>query len=208
MPSELGTDGTHKENLGSLRLWRNDLQQIVDQVRSLPGVRIDLEADNIKLDDVETELPGLGDRLSYFTLKAYSEGAEVLSLRLREDGCTLATSNPGPEVRRVIGAIEDIARQRRRVPMWFPRVSRHPGDSADRWGTIAFAILLVYLVVVLFVRVGFGPESTSPAPRQPIFPMPLTVGTAVPAALILLFIIVSSVKSRTIILTSRRAGPK
>jgi hypothetical protein len=222
-----GTRGTQQENLGYLRLWRDDLRQIVDQVRSLPGVRIDLEADNIRLDDVETELPHLGDRLSYFTLKAYREKqatgandlgaaytiasdglapAEVLSLRLTEGGgCTLSTNSPGPEVRRVIGAIEDIARQRRRVPMWFPRVSRHPEDSADRWGTIVFAILLAYLFAVLFVRVGFGPESAAPAPRQSIFPKPLTIGTTIPAALILLFIIISSIMSRTILRTSRRA---
>jgi hypothetical protein len=209
MPSD--ETGTRRENLGSLRLWRDDLRQIVDQVRSLPGVRIALEADNIRLDDVDTDLPKLGDRLSSFTLTAYCEAAgltEVLSLRLTEGGCTLATSNPGPEVRRVADAIEEIARQRRRVPAWFPRVSRHPEDSADRWGTIVFAIVLVYLFVVLFVRVGFGPQSSAPAPRRPILPESLTIGTAVPAALILVFIVISSVMSRTILLTSRRTAPR
>jgi hypothetical protein len=210
-PRMPGTDGARKENLGHLRLWRDDLRQIVDQVRSLPGVRIELEADNIRLDDVETDLPKLGDRLTCFKLTAYREAAgraEVLSLRLTEGACTLAASNPGPEVRRVVGAIEEIARQRRRVPIWFPRVSRHPEDSADRWGTIVFAIVLVYLFVVLFVRVGFGPESTAPAPRQPIFPASLTIGTTVPAALILVFIIISSVMSRTVLLTSRRPASR
>jgi hypothetical protein len=122
-------------NLGYLLLCRDDLRQIVDHVRSLPDLRIDLEVDYNRLDDVETDLPNLGDRLSYFTLKAYRETetkgetgltarsvasdgptpTEVLSLRLTESACTLATTTPDPETRGVIGAIEDIARQRRRV---------------------------------------------------------------------------------------------
>jgi hypothetical protein len=103
-------------NLGSLQLCRDDLRRIADLVRSLPGVRIDLEADNVRLNDVDTDLANLGHRLSCFTLKAYREtGAkedtglvartvagnrlarsEILSLRFAESGCTLAATNPGP----------------------------------------------------------------------------------------------------------------
>jgi hypothetical protein len=80
MPSDAtGTRSVREHNLGYLRLCRDDLRQIVDLVRSLPGVRIDLEADNIRLDDVETDLPKLGDQLSFFTVKAYRE-TEVLSV--------------------------------------------------------------------------------------------------------------------------------
>jgi len=194
-----------QENLGCLLLYRDDLRRIVDEVQSLPGVRIELEADNIRLDDVETDLPDLGDRLSYFTLKAYRKTeAEVLSLRLAESRCTLATTDPGPEVSGVIGAIEDIARQRRRVPIWFPRISRHPRDAVARWWNTVFAILVAYLFIALFVRVSLEPKSAAPVPEHPILSTPLTVGTTIPVALILLFIIISSDRSRTILLTSRR----
>lgn len=194
--------GVRKENLGYLRLCGDDLRQIVDQVRSLPGVRTELQADNIRLDDVETDLPNLGGRLSSFTLTAYRETeTEVLSLRLTQSACTLAATNPGPETRGVIGAIEDIARRRRRVPMWFPRISRHPADAAARWWTSVFAVLVAYLFVALFLRVRLTPKSAAPAPGHPIFSTPVTIGTTIAAALILLFIIVSSALSRTILLS-------
>ena len=118
-------------NLGYLRLCRDDLRQIVDRVRQLANVTIDLEADNNRLDDVETDLPGLGERLSYFTLKAYrrievgvdpavgmrpsasdSPGpTETLSLRLGRNGCKLETINPDLETKGVIADIESIARR-------------------------------------------------------------------------------------------------
>jgi hypothetical protein len=199
--------GVRKENLGYLLLCRDDLGQIVDHVKSLPGVRIDLEADNIRLDDVGTDLQALGGRLSCFTLQAYRETTEVLSLRLTESVCTLATTNPDQQTRRVVDAIEDIARQHRRVPMWFPRISRRPADAAARWGNILSVILLAYLFTALFVRAGWEPKSASAssAPMRPILSGPLTIGTTIPAALILLFIIVSTTMSRTMLLTSRRA---
>lgn len=193
------------ENLGYLRLYRDDLRLIVDHVLSLPGVRIELEADNIRLNDVGADLTDIGDRLSYFTLQAYRETTQVLSLRLTRNRCTLAAASPDPQTRGVIAAIEDIARQRRRVPMWFPRISRHPEDAAARWGTIVSVILTAYLFIALFLRVGYGPKSEAPAPGHSVFPKPVTIGTTIPAALILLFIIISSARSRTILRTSRRA---
>jgi hypothetical protein len=169
-------------------------------------VRVDLEADNIRLDDVDTDLPDIGDQLASFTLKAYRDGpapTEVLSLRLAPAGCTLTAANPDPETTAVIAAIEDIARQRRRVPTWFPRISRTPEDAPARWGTTVSAILAVYLFIALFLRVGLGPKSSAPAPRHAVFPTPVTIGTTIPAALILLFIVIGSVRSRTILFTSR-----
>lgn len=191
-------------DLGSLLLYRDDVQRIVDRVQSLPGVRTELEADNIKVDDLERDLPYLGDRLSYFALKAYRGTSRILSLRLAENSCTLATTDPDLEDSGVIGAIEDMARQRRRVPAWFPRISRHPVGAAARWWTAVFAILIVYLLIALFLRVGWGTSGQIQS-QHPVFPASVRIATAIPVALIALFIVVGSSMSKTILLTSLRA---
>lgn len=191
-------------NLGCLLLYRDDVQQIVVRVESLPRVHVELEADNIKVDDVEKDLPYLGERLSYFTVKAYRGTSRVLSVRLAESGCTLAATDPDPETSGVIDAIEDIARQRRRVPAWFPRISRHPVGAAARWWTAIFAILIVYLLIALFLRVGWGTSGQIQS-QHPVFPVSVRIATAIPVALIALFIVVGSSMSKTILLTRLRA---
>jgi len=75
------TPDIKRVDLGYLRLWRDDLAEIVDLARQLKNVRIDLEA-GVPKDDGERhslatyevanldELVGLGKRLSYFSITA------------------------------------------------------------------------------------------------------------------------------------------
>jgi hypothetical protein len=59
-------------DLGYLRLWRDDLAEIVRLVRQLDATRVEIHADAYRLDDVETDLPDprLGPRLSDFSVTA------------------------------------------------------------------------------------------------------------------------------------------
>jgi hypothetical protein len=54
-------------------LWLDDLAEIVRLARELPGAAIRIEADQHTLTDVVQDLPGLGPRLSYFTVTASSQ---------------------------------------------------------------------------------------------------------------------------------------
>jgi hypothetical protein len=210
-------------NLGYLRLCRDDLRQIVDRVRQLANVTIDLEADNHRLDDVETDLPGLGERLSYFTLKAYrrteavsdsvqnaqsSEGGrpvptEVLSLHLSKSWCRLETTNPDLDTEGVISGIERITQQCRRAPKWFPRIfwQGQPQDATELWWTIAFALAIGGIIIAPVLH------STHPAQdqKQLVLSAAWAVTIGVVSGLILLFTVIGSALTRTILLTSLRA---
>lgn len=207
-------------NLGYLRLCRDDLHEIVDHVRSLPGVTIDLEADNNRLDDVDKDLPQLGDRLSYFTLKAYKETApkgdagpegptaasgptptEILTLRLTRDSCTLATTSPDMETRGVISAIRDLARERRRARTWFPHFSQQPMEPVQLWWTVWWVVVAVFSGVTFIVGLSADVEVNS---HQYVLPASLKIIISTIAGLVLLFVIVGAMTSRTVLLTSLR----
>jgi hypothetical protein len=63
-----------KYDLGCLRLWQDELAEIVRLVRQLPDVEVRIESDKNLLTDVRADLPQLGQRVSYFSVTATRPG--------------------------------------------------------------------------------------------------------------------------------------
>jgi hypothetical protein len=107
--------------LGSLRLWLDDLAEIVASISQLNGA-INVEADNYAVEDVENDLPEIGQRLNYFSVAVnkVDEGAaqrHLLRLRLSRNHCFIEAADPDAETRGIIGDIQSLAEHRRRLPL-------------------------------------------------------------------------------------------
>lgn len=196
------------KNLGSLRLWREDLAGLVALAEKLENVSLSLEANDCELTDLEADLPELGARLRYFTLTATrAGGAEALAVRLSRSGSKVEATDPDLQTRAVISSIDDFAAAKRTLPLWFPYVSRVPAQAAnpDRRVIVAailFAVCAAWTAVaIVLVAANIDPHrlnATAPAP------LPFSLGTGIPAALITITLIVSSIRARTLLFTGTR----
>jgi hypothetical protein len=213
------------KNLGYLRLWQDDLAEIIAFVQRLENVKITLEADKIyELLDGEADLPSLpvklGNRLRYFTIKATQsvilgtedglpdnqppEGKEILAVRLARNGCRIEAADPDIQTRDVINLIEEKARKCRRVPLWFPRpwLAGPPLNAAEFWGTLIVAICVVYL---LLAGLSIG-DYFKHYPGEQVIPWPGSIVAGIPVAMLLLGYIAIAARARTILFTQTRAS--
>ena len=163
------------KNLGYLRLWQDDLAEIIALVQRLENVKITFEADKYELLDGEADLPSLpvklGNRLRYFTIKATQsvilgiedglpdnqppDGKEILAVRLARNSCQIEAADPDLQTGAVINLIEEKARKCRRVPLWFPRlwVVGPPATAAEFWGGLIAIACVAYL---FFAAISMG----------------------------------------------------
>jgi hypothetical protein len=131
------TPDIRRVDLGYLRLWRDDLAEIVDLVGQLNDVKIDLEAGVPKEDgdrhslvayevgDLD-ELLRLGKRLSYLsitatrTVPADATPYQLLKVYCAKEGCWIEATNPDPEIRGVIGDLKSFAEAHPLLPSCYP----------------------------------------------------------------------------------------
>jgi hypothetical protein len=216
--------------LGFLRLWRDDMAEIVALTQKLDGVRTTLEADDCELTDVEVDLPRLGKRLRYFTLKAVTSARgdahtssevlvpaeEVLTIHLAKLGCGLEASNPNTQTKGVISDIEELAKRCRRIPLWFPRLTapqpfgkNSSGPSGARKGaaevTWGFLLTLSFVSILVAALGPFLYYSPAHGHGHILLSAGIAIAIGIPAALLFGFIIFSISKSATIIYTGTRA---
>lgn len=104
-------------------MWQEELAEIARLVGQLPDVKVRIEADNYTLTDVAADLPGLGQRVSYFTVTALRpdpenlvEQHEVVSVKLAKRGSHIEAADPDLPTLGLIGNIEAVAKSRRRLP--------------------------------------------------------------------------------------------
>jgi tetratricopeptide (TPR) repeat protein len=121
---------------GFLRLWQDDLAEIVRLLRQLPDADIFLEADGHEVDEV-TDLLGLGPRVGYFTATAMRTDPDALSVQelikvrlSRDTGGVITAADPNLETSGAIEAIRSFVADRRRMPRWLersvPRIWKRP----------------------------------------------------------------------------------
>jgi hypothetical protein len=108
--------------LGSLRLWRDDLARIVGLMEQLNGA-VNVEADNYEVGDVEEDLPEISKQLDYFsvTVTKVDEDAtqrRLLRLRVSKNDCSIAATDPDATTRGIISEIQSLAKKNRRLPLW------------------------------------------------------------------------------------------
>jgi hypothetical protein len=131
------TPDIKRVDLGYLRLWRDDLAELVNLVRQLKDVEIDLEAgvpkegtERHSMVEYEVgeldELVGLGKRISYLSITATRTalaGAtphQLLKVHCAKEGCWIEATNPDPEIRGVIGDLTSFARTHPLLPSCYP----------------------------------------------------------------------------------------
>jgi hypothetical protein len=210
--------------LGALRLCRDDVAEILVQIRKLDNVTITIEADHSELDDLETDLPKLGKRLKYLTIKAVRSRStsfagiptvttspsvveldppleDVLTVKLAVTGCQIEATDPDPTTRGIISSIEDLAKSRRRVPRRFPNLFSGPADAAQFWWTMLFALAFAAGAVILLLHNNI---TLSGHPSHSL-PKPAGLAIGIVAGLMVLFTVVSSTLSRTLLLTATSA---
>jgi hypothetical protein len=215
------------KNLGYLRLWQDDLAEIIAFVQRLENVKITLVADKIyELLDGEADLPSLpaklGRRLRLFTItiKAAqsvnlgtedglpdnqpSDGKEILAVRLARNGCQIEAADPDIQTRDVINLIEEKARKCRRAPLWFPRpwLVGPPANAAEVWGTAIVTVCATYLFLAGISMYSYF----NGQPQQQVIPWPGSIAAGIPVAVVLLGFIVIAARTRTILFTQTRAS--
>ncbi len=130
MPLKRLTPKVQRTELGYLRLWRDELSEIVRLARQLEGAEIRIEADNCLLDDVQEDLPELGPRLDYFSVRVTESMTtpdnitsdlppvprELMSLRLAKDSYWVEAADPDLNVTGLIDAIQKVSDKCRRIP--------------------------------------------------------------------------------------------
>lgn len=118
-------------DLGDLRLWQDDLAEVVRLMRQLPDIDIRLEADGNELDDV-ADLPELGPRVGYFTATASRQQVELMKLELSRSSCAITATEPDLETSGAIEAIRTFLSGRRRMPPGCTRSSTTPATFSPR----------------------------------------------------------------------------
>ena len=212
--------------LGALRLCRDDVAEILVQIGKLDNVTITIEADHNELDELETDLPKLGKRLKYLTIKAVRSRSssfagittattstssvvdldppleDVLTVKLAVAGCQIEATDPDPKTRGIISSIEDLAKSHRRVPRRFPNLFSGPtGEPAQLVWAFAFALAFAVGGVILLLHndIYFSGHSNHSLPK----PAGLAIGIV--AGLMVLFEVISSALSNTLLLTATSA---
>ena len=205
------------KNLGYLRLWQDDLADIITFVQKLENVKITLKADDYELLDGETDLPSLplalGNRLREFTIKATRpdnqppEGTEILAVRLARNSYQIEAADPDLQTGAVINLIEEKARKCRRVPLWFPRlwIVGPPTSAAESWAAVIVAVFISYLGLAAISIAGYFNRD----PGLQLIPWPGSIAAGIPVAVLLLgFIAMAAMaaRARTILFTQTSAN--
>src|SRR5690349_4637770 len=128
MPLRRLTPVVNRHDLGVLRLWRDELAEIVTLIQQLDDVELRIEADGYQLDDVDGDLPQIGKpRLGEFSVTAaratyMSVEDEIrrgsgrhLNVRLSKNSSYVEGTDPDPDMRGVISDIQTLTAKCRRL---------------------------------------------------------------------------------------------
>jgi len=188
------------EELGYLRLWRDELVAMIATLRQLKDIYLYIEADEYQLDDVDSDLPNIGksriDEFKVIVAKVPRPGTdEILELQLSRETCYVEAVEPNPEVRGVISDIVGLASKYRRLPRWSLL-------SWSKWPLLTYSYIIAGAGILACL---FGALLiVSPGPNAPSFSIRVWV-----LAIGILFLIISLpliALSRTVIFTGTRAS--
>jgi len=208
--------------LGYLRLWADDLQDIVGIVEKLGDVSVMLEADHTLLTDVEADLPKIGSRLDYFTIRAarnldtiantttvavslpgsigrivMPKDSEILRVHLAKNGCRVEAIEPDFQTSAVMGMIEKKVREFRRVPLWVHPIYwvQPPEDPASGLATILLALSISGIVIgAISLNLSSG-----------LIPWPGSLILTTIAGLVAIGALIGGIRARSVLITATRA---
>ncbi len=149
----------HCDDLGGVKLWRDELAEIVRMLDLLGDSQIRIEANQNLIEDLEEDLPKLGDRLEYFDVRAFTVAKrtfgqgedevllttedELVRIQLGPRGSKIIATNPSLDVLGLIPQLAGMAKrgQRQRLMGYIAGIS---------------AILLLSLLVVPLMMLYFN----------------------------------------------------
>jgi hypothetical protein len=127
MPLERLEPEVKRYVLGPVRVWQDEIAEIVRLVSQLPDVALWIESNGYRLTDVKTDLPALGAKLRYFTVRAEQvppSGMTVslpvvkFSVTLDRQSCVIEATDPNLEMMGLIQSIQSLLGPCRRLPRW------------------------------------------------------------------------------------------
>lgn len=213
-------------DLGILRLWRDDLAEIVKYVRQLSDVTLRIEADGFELEDVDADLPTLGKRLGYFSLTAWESGfgspvlgREVLNVYLSRKQCFVEAKDPDANTRGILGDITSLTDNCRRLPRWIsPRRSGasstnrsqgattgHPATrSEDSVETLLQFLTLGSFVFTILAWISIGQHASGVPNKHVIISSPASMIAGIISPLVLCIAIAILSRWYSVIATGTR----
>lgn len=201
-----------RTDLGCVRMWQEDLAEIVRLTGKLPDVKLRIEADNYTLTDVVADLPGLGQNVSSFSVIAERRDAdgephEVVRVKLANRGSHIEAADPDLDTLGLIGKIADIAKRRRRLPPKLKPLYDVRGSSSSSAGPLALLFLLLAGVPGVAYGIAAVQHLTHPH-RHSIAPWPASILLSVPALLIVTAVCFGWYRARTTLYTApHQAAP-
>jgi hypothetical protein len=123
MPVQRLEPEVKRYDLGPVRLWQDELAEIVRLIGLLPDVAMRIESDGYLLTDVKDDLPTLGPKVKYFTVKAtrsHLPSETVISVTLSRDSCRIEETDPDLTTMGLIQSIKSLMEACRRWPNWLP----------------------------------------------------------------------------------------
>jgi hypothetical protein len=213
------TPAVRRVDLGHLRLWQDDLAEVVRLVQQIPESDIHLEADGNEFDDV-SDLPGLSARIRHITVTAAHQQQEILRVDLSQVSCVITATEPSLAMEGAIEAIRRFLASRRRLPIWLVSFFRDlrgwaaPTNQSSssmspehaRTGSgLALLVLIGALVVGVLSGISIS-DRHGRGKYQPLFGWPSSLVIIVSMGIVVAALIWGAIISRTIIFSASRAA--
>ena len=207
-----------KYDLGYIRLWQDELAEIIRLIRQLPYIEDSIEADNNRLTDVRTDLPQLeSQRISYFIIKAQRFPGlpeDVMNVKLTRNECIIEATEPDLATMGVIESIRSLAGANRRLPAWAmplyraaPTKYQLSGDNVIISGSTINPLTLIIIVLAFIFGVIFGIGAVQHlvhAHGTPFVSWPTSIITAIPLLVVAAALMIGWTRARTLMFTGTR----
>jgi hypothetical protein len=191
-------------DLGLVRMWRNELVEIVRLISELDEAEVEVVADDqYKVDDIEDDLSAAGPKLKSLTVTASrtSDGIlrEFIKVHLSEAECTTEATDPDLATLGAMDQIRSLADECGRMPKWALRLYRDGRGQRDpsAAGLLAAAILAGVATVITAI-------SNAITHYRHEFPLPTDIVLTSVALLIVYFFLLGLIRTRTVLYTGTR----
>jgi hypothetical protein len=193
-------------DLGSIRMWQNELVEVVRLMSQLDGAEVGVVAnEQYQVEDVESDLSTVGPRLQSFTVTAgkISEGlfSEFLKVDLSTAGCTMEATNPDLATLGAMNQMRSLTDECRLMPAWALRLYR------DRQGERALGTPTLIAVIILagvFTAVAAISNAVTHYQRSD-FPLQTDIVLTIFTLILVYLFMLGLVRTRTVLYTGTRA---
>ena len=208
----------NRRDLGYVRLWQDELAEIIRLMRQLDGADVHIEVDDYVIDDIEVDLPKIGSR-RVKSFKATATRAtdnepphEFMKIELSKERSQIEAGDPNLSTLGAMEAIVSLTDRCRRIPAG--RLTKFfgsiPGTSWFRITGYSVAIsVLIWLSGILAGDLIVDAASPHSAVgfwnKNVALPRPIWTAWAVLAALLCVSIFIGFIRARTVLYTGTRA---